>query len=323
MMVLLIITIIFFILSISLIFYVKKVKEINKISEANLKLIINTINSVRYGNLAARLVINERDNFPALSESINRMIETIQDREKMIQEFKKEITGQNLFLEKLINSLSDGFLILNDEFVIQKMTSEAEKLLGKDAEGKLLRDFIDLPEIKNFENRISFAADLKTNINIKLSIILSPLEFSGNEKFKYLLTIKDISKEQELKQIRNDFITTLAHDLRVPLLAECNTLNLIKKGSFGEYNSKISEVIDLLVQSNKDTLLLTDVLLETYKLEQTELVIQKQKVNVNMLIKEVCDEMFATAQACSMEIVLNLCDDFEFEIDFLQFKSVL
>jgi len=219
--------------------------------------------------------------------------------------------------------LSEGFLILDDNLVIQKMTAEGEKIFGTEAEGTLLAAYIELPEMFDLSQRISFETHLKNDNNIKLSVIISQLNFAENDAFKYLLTVKDISKEIELKQIKSDFMATLAHDLRVPLLAECNTLKLIKNGSFGELSDKFSEVTNLLIQSNKDVLLLTDVLLETYKLEQTKLVLQKQTTNLNQIIRDVCDEMFGVAAANSMQISLNLCDDFDFTFDVFQIKRVL
>ena len=102
------------------VYYSLRIRNIKDNFEKNLKLIMNTINSVRYGNLSARLMLEDQKHFPAITESVNRMVETIQDREKMIQEFKKEITGHNIFLETLINSLSEGFLILDENFVIKK-----------------------------------------------------------------------------------------------------------------------------------------------------------------------------------------------------------
>ena len=50
-----------------------------------------------------------------LADSINRMIETLYDREKMITEYQTELHRQNKFLEAVINSLSDGLVVIDDE----------------------------------------------------------------------------------------------------------------------------------------------------------------------------------------------------------------
>ena len=58
----------------------------------------------------------------------------------------------------------------------------------------------------------------------------------------------------------------------------------------------------MLIQSNSDVLSLTDILLETYKLEQTSLVLNKSETNINHLIKDVCDEMMGVLISNSMNI---------------------
>lgn len=317
---LIIVGILLFIVLFLLIFSLLKIKSSKRNFENNLKLIVNTINSVRYGNLAARLMVNEGDKFPLLTESINRMVETIQDREKMIQEFKKEILGHNAFLETLINSLSEGFLILDDKLNIRKITSVSFKLLGSDVEGKNIDEvFENFELLKSFEPK---EVALKNNSELTILAKLSELNFAENENFKYLLTIKDISKEKELNDVKNNFMATLAHDLRVPLLAESNTLKLLKNNNFGEVNPKISEVFDLLIQSNSDVLSLTEVLLETYKLEQTQLILNKAKVDICQLIKDVCDEMLGVLISNSMKINFENNKEIFLNIDAFQMKRV-
>lgn len=290
----------------------------------NLKLILNTVNSVRYGNLDARLMLDNEGNLSNLATSINRMVETIQDREKMIQEFKKEITGQNFFLETLINSLSEGFLILDDNFVIKKMTSESLNILGKEAEGKKVDEFFKFDfELKDVVALKTIEIFLKNNSEKIYLATFSMLNLAENADFKYLMTIKDISKEKELQGMRNNIIATLAHDLRVPLIAECNTLKLLKDNKFGSYEQKIDKVLDLLIKSNNDVLSLTEILLDTCKMEQIGLSLNKSEVNVNLLIKEVCDELLGILMDSSMQIEFNFADDFILNLDVLQIKRVL
>ncbi len=80
------------------------------------------VNSVRYGNLATKIEKIEHPDYKKLSESINRMVETLNDREKMIVEYQNELTRQNNFLETIINSLSDGILIIDENCKILRIT---------------------------------------------------------------------------------------------------------------------------------------------------------------------------------------------------------
>ena len=58
-------------------------------------------------------------------------------------------------------------------------------------------------------------------------------------------------------------------------------------------------------------------------IEQTQLVLNKQDVSINLLVKEVCDEMFGVLESNNIKISFNLCDDFVANIDIFQFKRVL
>ena len=62
-------------------------KKWSKINDY-LGVITKTVNSVRYGDLSKKVERMELPSTEPLAESINRMIETLYDREKMITEYQ-------------------------------------------------------------------------------------------------------------------------------------------------------------------------------------------------------------------------------------------
>ena len=113
-------------------------KKWSKINDY-LGMVANTVNSVRYGNLATKIEKLEHPNYKNLSESINRMVETLNDREKMIVEYQNELTRQNKFLEAVINSLSDGILIIDEYYNILRVTSQIANWFGEDGKNITMR----------------------------------------------------------------------------------------------------------------------------------------------------------------------------------------
>ena len=101
--------------------------------------VTKTLNSVRYGDLTKKLEKMEVPKSDELAESVNKMIESLSDREKMIQEYQTELYKQNKLLEAVINSLSDGLVVVDDNYKILRTTErvsdwlevEGSKLLGK------------------------------------------------------------------------------------------------------------------------------------------------------------------------------------------------
>lgn len=72
----------------------------------------------------------------------------------MIIEYQAELMRQNKLLESVINSLSDGILIINDKFEILRATPKILKwfgIKGRDIIGKNVFEFIQPVKDDNFE----------------------------------------------------------------------------------------------------------------------------------------------------------------------------
>jgi len=101
----------------------------------------------------------------------------------------------------------------------------------------------------------------------------------------------DFIAQQELEQLRDDFIATLTHDLRTPLLAAIQTLKFFVDGTLGELTEKQRTFLDTMILSNQDMLGLVNALLEVYKYESGQLVLCKD----NFVFKDLIDQ-------CSREV---------------------
>ena len=117
-----------------------------------LGMVTNTVNSVRYGNLSTKIEEISHPTYQNVTDSINRMVETLNDREKMIVEYQSELMRQNKLLESVINSLSDGLVVVDGEHKILRATAkicEWFKVPGKDLLGDDLLEFIQIGKNKN------------------------------------------------------------------------------------------------------------------------------------------------------------------------------
>lgn len=143
--------------------------------------------------------------------------------------------------------------------------------------------------------------------------------FKKNESLEKL-----ILNEKESQRFKEDFIATLTHDMKTPIIAELNTLDFLIEGRFGELNEKQKEAINLMKTSNTELIELAEILLETYKVQQSSIVLKKKKVNVNELIFEIIEEMTPIAQHTNQKISFE-CDNnqIELQIDAFQIKRVL
>lgn len=299
-------------------------KRWNKINDY-LGTITNTVNSVRYGNLSTKIDELNHPTYKNLTESINRMVETLNDREKMIVEYQTELMRQNKLLESVINSLSDGILIINDKHNILRATSQIEDwfgVKGHDIIGKNIFDFVQISDdssIEKLKNKDVFIKHTPTNNFIMNSIRLS----LDDDKKRYVLLIKDVTTEREIETLKEDFVATLTHDLKVPIVAESNIINFLLDGKFGEINEKQQYALLNMKTSNQELVELVQIILETYKIKETGIKLLKENIMLNKFITDIVNETQPIANNTGITIEFLKSKDIKVSADAMQLERVI
>lgn len=287
--------------------------------------VTKTVNAVRYGNLTKKI---EKLDFPDsenLTESLNRMIDTLHDREKMIDEFQKDLIKQNLILENTVNSLSDGLLIIDDEDKIYRANSVIAKWFdvdGKKILGHSLANYIKLSYPKPFSSlsgdEICVISDKSSNFTasaVKLNL--------DDLHERFLIIIKNITPQKELETLKEDFVATLTHDLKVPIIAETNMIDLFLNESFGKISEKQKLALKNMQVSNKELLDLVQIVLETYKVKDGNITLYKENILLKGFINEIIEEMTPIANKNNNTFNFYLDRDIRVYADKFQLKRVV
>ncbi|MBQ2610775.1 PAS domain-containing sensor histidine kinase [bacterium] len=287
--------------------------------------VTNTINSVRYGNLTAQINELGHPSYQNVTESINRMVETLKDREQMVVEYQTELMKQNKLLESVINSLSDGILIVNDKFNILRATPKVIDWFGtkgKDILGKNVNEFIQLPDnitVDKAVNQDIFIMSTPTN-----NFVLNSIRLNLDEKKRYVLLIKDVTNEREIETLKEDFVATLTHDLKVPIVAEANMLEFFLNGTFGAISEKQYTALTNMKKSNKELVELVQIILDTYKINKAGITLEKESFELNKFVKDTIDEVQPIAE--NSGLVINFIPNIEeisITADMMQLERVV
>jgi PAS domain S-box-containing protein len=280
---------------------------------------IEAVKSIQSGNMHFTLEIPREDELGELALSINEMAQALDSRKNEILEYNRILLDQKTKLESIFNFSADGIMTLDKDRKITSVNPLICKWINEKEEnitGKYYYEIINYntgtakPDnnltIKNIDditrmNRYYQSAKIA---DIDLEISYSPIIVEDNI-ISYVLILRDITERKETEELRENFIATLTHDLRVPLLAGVHTLEYLLKGSYGELDEKQKYIVEQLINSNKDLLRMVNTLLDTYSYESGKQTLVKREINMNKLIKESINELISLAEDKNHNIIFE------------------
>ena len=171
------------------------------------------------------------------------------------------------------------------------------------------------------------------NLNLKCEDGVDPLTVQLSRNTNALLEsiidrdsmIKEyIEREKQSHNLKQDFISSLAHDLKVPIIAQDNTYDLFLNGNFGQITPEQRKVIENLKLSNIDLKNLVVDLLEAHKMETAQIVLNKEKTNLYEFLNEIIEQNKSILMLQN-KVINFIAEDkaLEADIDRLLFKRVL
>ena len=269
----------------------------------NSDLIINIKNGIERSYLLSQL----REKISELEIAKKDLEKYSQNLEQLVDERTIELRLSNAKLEGIVNYCADGILILNEDGIIEQVNPACENLIGLVNE-KIVNASVDdflfskktfiSKELHCAEDSELFLRDFFIKNPLSNNIIPIEISFARinpEDTFKrFVGVIRDVTEQKKSDKLRDDFIATLTHDLRTPLLAAIQTLKFFLEGVVGDINDKQRLLLTTMQKSNEDLLGLVNALLEVYKYDAEKLALNKTDFNIYELVKHVFLFFFIT-----------------------------
>ncbi|HSM84420.1 MAG TPA: HAMP domain-containing sensor histidine kinase [Nodosilinea sp.] len=137
-----------------------------------------------------------------------------------------------------------------------------------------------------------------------------------------------ILAQAQLARMREDFVSTLTHDLKTPLLGALETLHALEAEQFGAITSAQRRAIDIMTRSHQTTLQLVETLMDIYRNDSEGLRLNLSAVDVVALAEDTIMQLTALAASRQVHIRLHQGEsDFRqpcwVRADVLQLQRVL
>lgn len=131
-------------------------------------------------------------------------------------------------------------------------------------------------------------------------------------RVRSLLRLKhSIDKQEEMLRQREDFVSRLTHDLRIPLVAANRMLHLFHQETYCPLSDDMKDAIQVVIRSNQNLLQMVNTLLEVYRHEAGQKKLTLVNCNVKQLCQEVIQELNPLAQDKGIDMTLEIAPDLE------------
>ncbi|ARV63003.1 two-component sensor histidine kinase [Nostocales cyanobacterium HT-58-2] len=111
--------------------------------------------------------------------------------------------------------------------------------------------------------------------------------------------------QQKLASVREDFASTLTHDLKTPLLGAIETLQAFERENFGPVITAQKKVIATMIKSHQTSLQMVETLLDVYRNDVEGLKLDLAPVNLVEIAEEVAITLTELASSRRVYICFN------------------
>lgn len=252
----------------------------------------------------------KRINLPFGGE-LGELIQNFNEMARKLQTYQEqnleELTAEKTKLEVLVSRIADGAILLDTELRIVLINPTAIKALNLEnipVMGQKIVDYLP-PKINGkliplIEKLVQASSIIESTFQTQepgigvypidqktIRILLNPVVNPNRNSIKgIVMTIQDITKETQLNEAQNRFISNVSHELRTPLF---NILSFLE--TLYEYNDSLSnqEQLEFLDIANKETKRLTRLVNDVLDLSRLESdrIYNFEYIDLNVIVEQV------------------------------------
>ena len=279
------------VVSLSLYFTKKGLAPINK-------------NLAKLGYLVKKDINNEEFSIDTLPSIIDELSQLIDNQIEKIKSQKDDMVS-------VLNLLNQGVIALDSKGDIFFINNEARKIFNVSenfSDSNYLYLIRDIELQKTIENSLKNHSTQLFNFEINkrtINICITPITenwLNGG----LIISLNDITKEENLKQVKKDFFDNASHELKSPITSIIGYSQLVSSGIVNdnkeiiEYNKKIYK------EASRMNSILYD-MLNIAELEQGYPV-KKEDVNLKKLVLEILDAYKTKIEAKNIHLDLQIDD---------------
>jgi len=257
--------------------------------------LVETSVAVAGGDLAQRTGIQRSDEIGSLASSFDVMTERLAER-------NRELIEQASKLEAILDSIADGVIVLDMDGQIITTNPAAEQVLTdmassfhtdslRELPSALDRDNEQVPELDQLPAPDVLQKPQRYRVGGRvLSALAAPVQAPEGDRLGTVIVLRDISREVEAEQLKDEFITNISHELRTPLTAIKGYTDLLILTADGSLDERRMEFIHTIGDNTNQLLHHINTLIDISQIQVGNLGLEKDRLRFSELVGEVVEK---------------------------------
>jgi signal transduction histidine kinase len=273
--------------------------------------LVETSVAVAAGDLAQRTGIRRKDEIGSLAVSFDAMTERLAKR-------NRELVEQASELEAILTSIADGVIVLDMEGQIITSNPAAQQVLTDMAtnfrSGPLRElpsvsrgDVEEVPELDQLPAPAMLQKPYRYRVGSRvLSALASPVMTPDGDELGTVVVLRDITREVESEQLKDEFITNISHELRTPLTAIKGYTDLLALTADGSLDDRRMEFVQTINDNANQLLHHINTLIDISQIQAGNLGLEKDRVRFSDLAREVTENWRARFEEKGVALRIRL-----------------
>ncbi|OGX35712.1 MAG: hypothetical protein A3C36_03155 [Omnitrophica WOR_2 bacterium RIFCSPHIGHO2_02_FULL_52_10] len=215
------------------------------------------------------------------------------------KKFKKTLAEKKT-TEAIVRSVAAGVVVVNNKGEVLLMNPAAEKLLNttKDqkighplTEGTTDQQLISMAKSTSLDGETDIEIDGKEDTKKILRSSSAVIEDENGQTVGMVTILNDVTKQKELDDMKNQFLSNVTHELRNPIGAIKQSIAVILEQTAGPLTEPQQKFLNNARRNLERLSKLIDDILDLSKLEAKKMEIHLQPSRMPDIVHEVCETL--------------------------------
>lgn len=270
----------------------KPIKEITRQAE-----------NITKGDFNQEVKIYSNDEIGNLGKTFNHMATRLFDAINQTEEEKERLSN-------ILLNMSDGVIATDEDDIVIIVNQSALNLLGlseNQVRFKNINEIFKGLTLTKEKDDIIYRYEIEKEIKL-IKLRITHMTHAHKEKRGAIFVLYDVTKEQKLEQIRQDFVANVSHELRTPLTTIKSYLEALQDGAVEDEKVAINFINVASQETDRMIRLVNDLLLLS-RIEEDKTIINKSSVSLKEMIEDVVDRFNFKLKQKSIKLELSLPDE--------------